>query len=399
MIEGQPSRLIMVVVSIVSLNGVANEAVAHSRPLSYSRWQVDARTVRVRLQVSTADLRSVLAADPTGTAELEASAARALQRGLTLSSAAGGCRPRPAQHEAALGGWEIWSWVYDCPSRESLKVEFGFAELLLAGHRHLVRVDDASGIRDLVLELASPSCELTPRAGSHGSFSRYVALGVEHLWTGWDHIAFLLGLLLLADNVRQIVSLVTSFTLAHSVTLALAAFRFIVPVPSATETLIAFSVSLVAAENTWLLTNRGWGIPGSLVIGCVVLMLVGGGLGVVSICGLVLFTICHFALLWRPQPDATLRMLVAFAFGLIHGLGFAGAMNELDLPRAALVRALFGFNSGVELGQLSIVMLLWPIFRFVNRFGLDAVRLCQLTLTALICGLGVFWFVVRNFGG
>ena len=110
--------------------------------------------------------------------------------------------------------------------------------------------------------------------------------------------------------------------------------------------------------------------------------------------GIALFTLCHFGLLQRSARPARLRGAVAFAFGLIHGCGFAGALGELALPADRLVMALFGFNLGVELGQLAIVALVWPLLRrWVRR-----ARWVAEFSSAAIAGLGVFWFVTRSFG-
>ena len=98
----------------------------------------------------------------------------------------------------------------------------------------------------------------------------------------------------------------------------------------------------------------------------------------------------------RPEQ---LRAAVAFAFGLIHGFGFAGVLSELFLPTDRLIPALLGFNIGVELGQLGLVALAWPLLRALGRVRNG--RLAGIVTevgSAVICGLGVFWFITRNFG-
>jgi hypothetical protein len=104
-------------------------------------------------------------------------------------------------------------------------------------------------------------------------------------------------------------------------------------------------------------------------------------------------------MLERSERPARIRAALAFAFGLVHGFGFAGVLGEMQLPTERLAPALFGFNVGVELGQLAVVVLIWPLLRGLERL-FDG-RLHRLTVDAAsagICGLGLFWFITRAFG-
>ena len=112
-----------------------------------------------------------------------------------------------------------------------------------------------------------------------------------------------------------------------------------------------------------------------------------------TLLGIALFCTCYFGLLERTERTARLRVALAFAFGLVHGFGFAGVLAELELPTHRLAPALFGFNVGVELGQLAAVALFWPLLRALARFGLVAE-----TASAAVCGLGLFWFATRAYG-
>ena len=203
------------------------------------------------------------------------------------------------------------------------------------------------------LEVASGgSSEGTALAG-------YVWLGIVHIATGWDHLAFVFALLLLARRLGEVAALVTSFTAAHSVTLALAVLGTVRPDGAAVEALIGYSIALVAAENAWLLSGRGAAVPVAVAVatsGLASLALFGvGAVAPLVYAGLALFAACHFALLARVERPARLRAAVAFVFGLVHGFGFAGVLAELELPTERLASALFGFNLGVELGQLAVV--------------------------------------------
>jgi hypothetical protein len=150
-----------------------------------------------------------------------------------------------------------------------------------------------------------------------GVFWKYLVIGYEHIIPlGLDHILFILCLFFLNTSLKQIILQATMFTLAHSITLGLAMYEVIVPPANIVEPLIAASIVLLAVENIFQKKVRPW------------------------------------------------RMIMVFLFGLIHGMGFAGALSDLGMPRYAFATALVSFNVGVELGQLTIILLMYLL---VNR--------------------------------
>jgi len=112
--------------------------------------------------------------------------------------------------------------------------------------------------------------------------------------------------------------------------------------------------------------------------------------------GLALFCASHFSLMARVRDATRLRVVVAFCFGLAHGFGFAGVLAEIATDSGRLVRGLLGFNAGVELGQLAIVAAVWPLLLLAQRVRAGAPRVFIAEVgSALVCGLGTFWFLVR----
>ncbi len=187
-----------------------------------------------------------------------------------------------------------------------------------------------------------------PPKGRLAALVDYAAMGFTHILPkGLDHILFVLGLFYLSPRLKPLLVQVTAFTLAHSLTLALGLFGVIAVSPKIVEPLIALSIVFVAVEN--LLTTR--------------------------------------LTPWRP--------LVVFGFGLLHGLGFAGILQELDLPRSEYVTALIGFNVGVELGQLAVVALAY--FATAYWFGERTWYRARIVrpVSLLIALAGVFWTVER----
>ena len=380
----------------------APSARGHGRSVSYATWALGPGTARVEVRLARADAVRMEATAGAPMAAL-------LRERVQLLADDAPCTPdgAPAVRHAAPP-WIAYGWGFTCPHDGALAITSRVATA--PAHLHFVRVAFADGTtRERVLSATETRWDLgsldtaTPAAAIGTSLLGYVALGVEHIASGWDHLAFLLALLLLAGSLGEVMRLVTAFTVAHSVTLALAVLGVVRPEPAAVEALIGLSIALVAAENAWLLAGRDRLIPRVVVVALVALAVPAAyGLGTVpavTCLGLALFAGCHFGLLaGTPQPG-TLRGLVAFAFGLVHGLGFAGVLAELALPTGRLVPALLGFNLGVELGQLALVAVAWPVLRALGRindgrWGLATARVGS----AAACGLGVFWFVTRLAG-
>lgn len=395
---------------------------AHGRSLSYSSWEIDGTgaNVQVRMRVLEWSRLGPDALPPGIVARTGAApgigvgdppASRLPQDLILLADG------RPCAASATAGrrpddpGWIRYAWRIECP--EDARVLSIRSRLLLEvapSHMHFARVrfaDDPDHVREQVLTEASPEFILRrpgPQADQEPSGSRlrdYVRLGIEHILTGWDHLAFVFGLLLLAGRIGEVARLVTGFTLAHSLTLALAVQGLIHPHAAAVESVIAFSVALVAIEKGWWESGHDRRIPIFVLAGLGLMTFASlsgfSVLSVVTIAGLALFTVCYFSLAAR-EPQEWLRICLTFAFGLVHGLGFAGVLVEMDLPAGRLVPALLGFNLGVEIGQIGVVLLLWPLLVLGARLASAPLRALATQLSAAaLCGLGIYWFVERAF--
>jgi hypothetical protein len=380
----------------------------HTKSSSYSRWnleqgaQGDLRTAAVQIRLPLLELTRF----PNGH-----DWPKYLQEQLRLIAGNQSCTAsRPVRQAQAPTGWAIFRWKVECPAAGPLTLRSDVLGDVLSSHLHFARVANPAGeIRERVLVAGTPEWALDTPAGQSEeqtlatTIPGYAVLGMEHILGGWDHVAFVLALLLLASSLREVATLVTAFTIAHSITLGLAVLGVYRPEPISIEVLIGFSIALVAIENSWLIGGRGKRIPRTMVglLGlCAVTALAGTGqLNALTWIGLGIFSWCHFQLLEIHPRPARLRALVAFAFGLAHGFGFAGILMEIDLPAQRLLPALFGFNIGVELGQLLVVLLVWPLLRLLARTqeGIWYRWLAEIG-SATIAGLGIYWVVLRNWG-
>ena len=406
----------------------ATEGSAHGRSVSYSSWVVGADGAEVSLRMSLLELsRLGPTALPPGVldgssegAEDVAPVGQDFADALVLVSneivcpASGGVRRVPDAE-----GFVRFQWRVECPTGAGALAIYSRVLLDVApSHLHFARVRfeaTPEQVRERVLTEADPRFVLQQDAahrvggdstadcgGAVGSrFVDYLALGMRHILSGWDHLAFLFGLILLSDRLATLARLVTGFTLAHSLTLALSVLDLVHPRAAAVEAVIAFSVALVAVEKGWLVAGRPRGVPRFLLAGLGLLALAcevsGAALPTLSVLGLILFTACYFGISARTESNR-LRIALTFAFGLVHGFGFAGILQELELPTERLVPALAGFNLGVEIGQIGIVLLAWPALVLAARLTAPAGQRWGRDLaTAGLCGLGCFWLLERAF--
>jgi hydrogenase/urease accessory protein HupE len=188
-------------------------------------------------------------------------------------------------------------------------------------------------------------------AGALAVLGTFIPSGVHHILIGPDHILFIVALILLGGTWRRLALIVTAFTLGHSVTLSLAALDIVVLPAAVIEPLIALSIVVVAVDN--------------LLRGA------------------------------RPGEGRDLRAMMAFAFGLIHGFGFAYVLRELGLPDAQLALSLFGFNLGVEIGQLLIVLVVATLLDQVRRRSPPLARQIATIGSLAVAAAGAYWFVDR----
>jgi hypothetical protein len=402
---------------LLALAAFASDASAHARSTSTSTWDLEAGgTARVLVRVRWDDLQRALPAlegVPPAALGLRADLARGIDNYLLshYRLLVGGkvCAPLgDPVPVASLDPVDVARrWRVRCPRPAPLLLQIdGFLEVA-PGHLHLARLRSEAGrVIERVFVQGSSAYALEPAAASQAaggsSLADYVRLGVEHISTGPDHLVFLLALLLLGASLAEIAMIVTGFTVAHSVTLALGVIGVVKPLSGAIEALIGLSIAVVALENfastSGRATRRGimLALGAGLTAAAVAASLGALALPASALLGVGLFALCSLGLLERVSNPARLRWLVAFVFGLIHGFGFAGVLVEAGLPSGQLAVALLGFNLGVELGQLVIVVIAWPLLRFLlTREPGQRRLLVQLGSTPILAA-GLYWFLSRS---
>jgi len=399
--RGRLGALALAALALITGAG-AGPATAHTRSQSYSRWTIDGRDARVVLRVALLELTRLPGAD-VGTGGLEAWLGGYAPARLVLHAGGERCRvagrPSVVRPDADRVGV---AWRVACPPVGALAIESALLREVAPGHLHFTRVARAGGASaERVLSARAPRWELDAGAGEGGGpggLAGWIGLGAAHILGGADHLLFLGVLLLGARSIRELALVASGFTAGHSVTLALAALQLVRPEGAAVEALIGLSIALVAAENLAVAAGRVRAV-GGLAAACLLALAAGAAAGwgavpAVSLAGLALFAVCQAGLVGRAGRAAGPRALVAALFGLVHGLGFGGVLVEAGLEPDRVARALLGFNAGVELGQLAVVAVAWPLAaRVVRRRPLAGE-----VASGGVLALGVYWFVVRAWG-
>jgi hydrogenase/urease accessory protein HupE len=334
----------------------AAPAQAHPAPFSYLDVHLQPARIHVTLAVHVLDVAHDLRLPEAQLADpRHRDALVALLRGRIRIAADG---------RDLTGG--TWSAPEAIPDRHALKLEASYpldrppGVLSLTtvmfpydpAHQTFVNVYDAGTlVQQAILTPARQRVEYFSgtRQGSLAVIRRFLPSGVHHILIGPDHLLFLIGLMLLGGSLRQLVLVVSAFTLAHSVTLSLAALDIVSPPAWIIEPAIALSIVYVGADNLTVRDGRD------------------------------------------------VRVWIAFAFGLIHGFGFANVLREMELPARALGWSLFAFNLGVEVGQVAVVLVVASLLAMVRRRSEVLARWLAVAGSVVVIAAGVFWFVERVF--
>ena len=355
---------------------LAFDAQAHKPSDSYLTLSVEGNTVQGQWDIALRDLDFAIGLDANGDAAITWGEVRsklaeidsyAMAR-LALSNAGASCPAKVTDHlidDHTDGAYAVLRFHADCPGKlEALQARYSLFFDIDPQHKGLLRLQYLGSSSAAVFSPDKAAQQFTLSKPSRMSqFIDYGREGVWHIWIGFDHILFLLSLLLPAVVFRKanawqavnafkpaffsVLKIVTAFTVAHSITLSLATLGIISLPSRLVESTIAASVVIAALNNIFpLFRERRWAM--------------------------------------------------AFAFGLIHGFGFASVLSDLGLPKDTLILALVGFNLGVEVGQLAIVALFLPV-AFAIRYSAFYRRVVLIGGSLLIAAIALVWFIERAF--
>jgi hypothetical protein len=365
---------LLVIASFAAL--MASAASAHTQSYSFLSLTLGPTSVEGRVELAVRDLDRVhdLDADRDGSItwgefrRREQELATATLAHISIGAPDGRCSLISEEAVTYTRGGETYIVIPfhgACPPHaEAVTLIYGLLFASDAQHRGLFAVTTSQGTQTFVMTPAAKSAVIdSVQAAGLSGFLSFIGHGAHHIWIGYDHILFLLALLLPSVLVRRaggwegvprpgaalkdVMKVVTAFTLAHSITLSLAALQVISLPSRLVESAIAASVVLAALNNL------------------------------------------------RGTVESR-RWVLAFCFGLIHGFGFASVLTDLGLPQQALVLALVGFNVGVEIGQLAIVAVFLPLAFSLRSTGFYRLGVLKAG-SVLVAVLAGWWFVQRAF--
>jgi hydrogenase/urease accessory protein HupE len=317
---------------------------AHDPGLSSLELQIAPRRIIATLSLSSADARLVVSHAPDRLAAFARDAIELRLDGAPLAAEVERTREDRTGARVVL--------VFARTPGTRLTIRSAVPARLSLGHRQLVTARGADGqvLAQRMLDARASRAEAdVAAAGSPAQVAeRFLALGVGHILGGYDHLLFLAALLLGVTTAGGVVRTVTAFTAAHSLTLALAALELVRAPAALVEPLVAASIVFVGVEN-----------------------------------------------LVRLPADS--RWKLAFTFGLIHGFGFAGALQDLAVAAAGagVALPLASFNAGVEVGQIAVALLLWPVARVLRGKAASRLRLAP-ACSMLVAGAGAYWLLERT---
>jgi HupE / UreJ protein len=390
----------MLIVMLLTCSGAAQ---AHVKSESHSVWQITGN--RVNLSFTLPLLESIRLATEPGVQPGNERVLDYLHTRLSVNDVAGGCPITEQRALAATEQFRRFEFSFECNHGKPLQLHSSAFFELIASHVTLAQIETEDGnyIEQIfsadhqTLSLESEADEL-----KSAGFLKYMQMGIMHIFTGIDHMSFLLGLVLISKRTRDLIFVITGFTIGHSITLALAVTGILKPDAQFIDALVALTIALIGAENIAVATRR----PGVVAIGIGGLLLAMSGLRVAGIgtlpilllFGAGIFTANYLMISGHLRDAGRLRLVVTMVFGLIHGFGFAVDLLELHMPTGMLAKLLVGFNLGVEVGQLAVVGLLIAFVALLRKLKLAWPRPIVVdTVAAGLVGLGLFWFIQRSF--
>ena len=373
-------------------------ASAHTRSETHSSWAIDGTTVHLDFSVPMAEAARL---------PQEQDLISYLSARVWVFSAEGVCpvvgRPRAV---FAAAGFRRIEFLFSCRSQREMRLHSDAFFDLVPTHITFAQIQNdkgeffeqlfSTGSRDIAISGDNAANRL-----ENADFLEYITMGVMHIFTGIDHMSFLLGLVLISRRFRDLLFVVTGFTIGHSLTLALAVTGLVRPHAEFIDALVALTIAMIGIENIATATRRPEVV--ALATGGVLLAMAGlrlAGIGLLPpalLFGAALFAGNYILVSGHVRDAGRLRLVITLVFGLIHGFGFAADLLASRIPTEKLVRLLVGFNLGVEIGQITVVSAIVGLVWALRRWHLALPRpiVVDVVASALVC-VGTSWFVVRS---
>jgi hypothetical protein len=388
----------------LAIAGVA-PAAGHTLSESHSVWEINGRDVDLVMTIPVREVERIGAGQqPPSDATVET------YLSARVFPSAGGQRCAlipPVQAPSATPGFRKYDFTFRCTASKNLQITSHAFFDLVPSHTNFAEIqdEDTGAFAEQLITRDRQTVDVSGGGAERlrsASFFDFIGMGMMHIFTGVDHMSFLLGLVMISRRLRDLVFVVSGFTVGHSLTLALAVTGGIRPHAEYIDALVALTIVLIGAENIAEQTHRPVAIA-AVLGGGLVLMALGGWLGFRGLPALLLlggglFTSNYLMISGRLADAGRFRMMITLVFGLIHGFGFASNLLEMQLPTERLAELLVGFNIGVEMAQLTLVLGVTGIVLALSRLKLTTPRALTVDVgSSFLVALGLYWFVSRAY--
>ena len=386
--------------SLLILCSICSEA--HNRSESYSKFNLTSNEQGMAIQVTSSIKQDIFNnLNPTLHFKSYESLVAYLDKAINPGSSCKLNESVEINENISLGVLKF-AWSFQCLQiPESISMSL-FQDLGVT-HTHIARgVIDGQSVPEFMFASTQDAWVIGLPGESNvnqSSYFGYFKSGVQHILSGWDHLTFLLGLLLLFTG-RFLIIAITGFTIGHSLTLGLGAMNVLRVHSEIIETLIGFSILLLAVEYFLKHAFEINKLIKNLALSfCAFLPLtIFGNLDLILIVGLALFLTFYLSLT-NHYSNPWLPLMVTIFFGLIHGLGFASSIAESGIPQDRLLPIILSFNIGVEVGQLVVAFTLLAFLKLTKTyFRFSDFNYLHGAMGAFVFSMGTFWFISRAIG-
>ena len=392
--------------SILLLVSFQNETLAHTKSVSYSSWTIQEEEVIVNFTVASREVTKLIEYRVN-----YPSLADSLKSHLMENIYSENVISKPVINilntEPGTTGLSL-KFNIDQVEEYIFDVNIFFNQI--PSHVHYAKINYESGQkRTIVLNENNHQINFLTKEdealeqGSFDSFKQYLGLGFTHILEGIDHLLFLLALFILCKSLKSLFFAATGFTIGHSVTLALAASNIVIPEVNIIESLIGWTIVLASIEALNIPKHEMRKIQFGILIIVMAMSAMSllniTGLKTGFIIGLGLLTLAILRLNEGSQESEKLRPMLAIIFGTIHGFGFANILNEISLDRANFLFSLLGFNLGVEIGQILVLLSMWILTTYlVTKILAKDIQKITHLVSSILCSIGLYWFLTRLLG-
>ncbi len=293
---------------------------------------------------------------------------------------------------------------FECPSNKEIIIINNALFNLVQSHIHIARIYiDNNLYTEKALFFNDQSIDLNEEKENNSfsnSFSKFFSLGLDHILSGYDHLLFILGLLLLVTNLKRLLLVITGFTIGHSLTLSLSVINIIQVKSSLVEALIGYTIMFVGLEYLYK-ENNDHRVSMIFITTLSLLLLIFGNLinpnfPYFLILGILLFSLGYFYLLKNLNSENNLLSIITIIFGLIHGFGFGGFLLGSKISSENIFSGLLGFNLGVEVGQIIFVLLILLIYKLLMILKITKIIEVMKNLSFFaVVFFGFFFFIQR----